>query len=114
MSVELPDRIAAEQARQLAMQARELEHLRELTRHLERERLEELASELRRTMFVNCSRPGVSKKAAALSLGFVSRRVPRGAVRLSSRTNEDIRPLVECINKLLKCTEFRDFEFTSM
>ena len=114
LALELPDRIALEQASQLAMQARELDHLRELKRDLERERLDELTSELLRTTFAKCSRPGVAKKAAALSLGFVSRRVPRGAVRLSAHTSEEICQLVECIRKLLNLSEFREFKFTSM
>ena len=52
--------------------------------------------------------------AAALPLGFVSRRVPRGAVLLSAQTTDDSRRLVKSIRKLLECSEFNTFPFTSM
>ena len=100
---ELPGRgIAAEQ------------YLRDLQRDLQRKRRGKLLSELQRASFGKSDRPGVAKNVDARALGFVSRRVPPGAVRLSSQTNEASRSLLRSILKHLECTEFREFDFTSM
>ena len=103
LALELPGRIAAEQANDSR-----------ILRDLKSKHLVQVLSELRRTNFARSNRPGVVKNAAALSLGFVSRRVPRGAVLLSAQTTDDSRRLVKSITKLLECSEFNMFQFTSM
>ncbi len=101
----------------IALPVNELAHLRGLQQQLESARRDELLLQLHLMSFDKRTRPGVVESASFVSMGVVSRRGARQRARvvLSKRTNEEIRPLVGCINRLLDCTEsLKPFEYTSM